>query len=111
AGGGGVELSGRLDREPDVVDQVHYVDILETMGGSEEELKRWVAWGPRVHRSVTWIGMVADLENRRLFAAALKDDEDRATRAAILARHRAALLRRDIVVPVALLEALALEKR
>ena len=53
--------------------------------------------------------MVAELENRRLFAAALGDAGTVPELEAMLARHRAALLQREIVVPVALLEALALD--
>ena len=28
---------------------------------SFDELKRWLAWGPRAYWSVTWIGMVAEV--------------------------------------------------
>ncbi|APR77373.1 Hypothetical protein A7982_02720 [Minicystis rosea] len=54
--------------------------------------------------------MIADeLENLRLAAVALGDAEAAAEHGAMVARHRAAIVRREVLVPLAILEDIAWE--
>jgi hypothetical protein len=102
--GDGAALAKTLDEHPEEADHAYLMADLVTRG--REELFAWLRWGPRATRARTLVGLAAELENRRIFAQAIGDHEAEAELAAIVARHREALLRRDIAVPLGVLEGL-----
>lgn len=99
-------LAEELDQAPFEADQAYL--IAHQLNGRSQALFEWLRWGPRVHRSATLIGLTAELENRRLFALSIGDEEMAVVLGAIVGRHRAALERRALAVPLAVIEAVRL---
>jgi len=107
SGKDGRSLARVLDQTP--LDADHAYVVAGAVESGREELLVWLRHGAFEHRSKTRMGRLSDLENLRLFAVALGDAGMEEELGAIVARHRRALLRREILVPLAALEGLVLD--
>ncbi len=105
----GAALADTLDRNPADGDQAYLVAGLAD-AATRGELSRWLRYGGFEHRNRTRLGRLAELEMLRLFAVAIHDDEQAAYLEAIVARHRRAVLHREILVPLAILEDMVLRE-
>jgi hypothetical protein len=108
--GNGAALAAILDGHPWDADHA-YVVARKPVWSGNEDLSAWLRHGVFEHRSRTRLGRLAELENLRLFAVALGDDEAAADLGAMVDRHRRALLRREILVPLAILEEISMLTR
>jgi hypothetical protein len=103
----GADLDTVLDRAPSDADQAYVVGHAARLfgpGGEHWDLGAWLRYGAFEHQSRTRLGRAAELENLHLLAIAHRDVSAAEQLGAIVARHREALLRRETLVPLAVLE-------
>jgi hypothetical protein len=103
--GDGEALAAVLDANP--ADADHTYAVAGGVKTGREALSAWLRYGVFEHRSHTRLGRLAELEDLRLAAVALGDTEAAADLGAMVERHRHAILRREILVPLAILEEIA----
>jgi hypothetical protein len=101
-------LADVLDEAPADADQAYLV-ANQAEPRDLPGLRAWFRYGVVEHRSRTRLGRLGELENLRLLAAAVGDTDAAAELGAIVARHRAALTNRAILVPLAILEEIVLD--
>jgi hypothetical protein len=99
---GGWLLAYGLDVHPRDGDQAYVV--ADRVARGREELSAWLRFGTFTHTARSHLGRLAELENLRLLAVAIHDDEAARELGAMVQGQRRGFMRREVLVPLAILE-------